>query len=416
MALAQLHLLNDCKVIAMVSIGIIREEKIPADNRVALIPSQCKWLLKNFKGLTIYVQPSSNRCFSDREYERAGAILTEDLSKADLLFGIKEVRVESLLAGKTYLFFSHTKKLQPYNQLLFKTMIQKGITLIDYECLEHEDGQRIIGFGFFAGVVGAHNGLMAYGERTQSFSLGRVYKYKDFRELIHSYFELKLPPVRIAVTGSGRVAHGIMEVLNLMGVREVEPDEYLGKEFRYPVYTQLKGGDLYRNKKTGEYSRDEFHANHALYACLFGPYLSKTDILLNGIYWEEGMERLFNLDAIQQPDFSIVTISDVTDDAHGSIPINLGDQTIEDPVYGVDKKTAKKTLPYQEGSIDVVAVGNLPNELPRDASRYFGEQLIKFILEDLLINSGSATIQRATILEKGKLTSPYQYMRQYAGQ
>lgn len=398
----------------MATIGIIREGKIPADNRVALTPAQCKWLLKSFPSLRILVQPSANRCFADREYERAGAELSEDLSLADYLFGIKEVPIQSLLENKTYLFFSHTKKLQPYNQLLFRSLIEKRTTLIDYECLEHDDGQRIIGFGFFAGVVGAHNGLLAYGKRTGLFNLERVYKQKNFKELIHNYFEIKLPPIKIAVTGSGRVAHGIMEVLNLMGVREVEPDEYRSKVFSYPVYTQLKGGDLFRNRITGSYAREEFHTKHQDYVCLFGDYLSCTDILLNGIYWEEGMDRLFEAADIRRPDFKVVTIADITDDAYGSIPINLGDQTIEDPVYGVDKSSLQKTAPYQSNAVDIIAVGNLPNELPRDASRYFGEQLIKFILEDLLIKGGSPTLERATILREGKLTEAFQYMRDYA--
>lgn len=398
----------------MATIGIIREGKIPADNRVALTPAQCKWLLKSFPALRIYVQPSATRCFADRDYERAGAVLSEDLSAADYLFGIKEVPIQSLLDNKTYLFFSHTKKLQPYNQSLFHALIQKRITLIDYECLEHEDGQRIIGFGFFAGVVGAHNGLLAYGKRTGLFNLERVYKQRNFKELIHNYFEIKLPPIKIAVTGSGRVAHGIMEVLNLMGVREVEPDEYLAKIFSYPVYTQLKGGDLYRNRITGGYNREEFHARHQDYVCLFRSYLSSTDILLNGIYWEEGMDRLFDATAINQPDFRIATIADITDDAFGSIPINLGDQTIEDPVYGVDRASLQKTAPYLSGSVDLIAVGNLPNELPRDASRYFGEQLIKFILEDLLIKGNSPLLARATILKEGLLTDSFAYMRNYA--
>jgi len=398
----------------MATIGIIREGKIPADNRVALTPAQCKWLLKSFPSLRILVQPSANRCFADREYERAGAELSEDLSLADYLFGIKEVPIQSLLENKTYLFFSHTKKLQPYNQLLFRSLIEKRTTLIDYECLEHDDGQRIIGFGFFAGVVGAHNGLLAYGKRTGLFNLERVYKQKNFKELIHNYFEIKLPPIKIAVTGSGRVAHGIMEVLNLIGVREVEPDEYCSKVFSYPVYTQLKGGDLFRNRITGSYAREEFHTKHQDYASLFGDYLSCTDILLNGIYWEEGMDRLFEAADIRRPDFKIVTIADITDDAYGSIPINLGDQTIEDPVYGVDKSSLQKTAPYQSNAVDIIAVGNLPNELPRDASRYFGEQLIKFILEDLLIKGGSPTLERATILREGKLTEAFQYMRDYA--
>jgi hypothetical protein len=245
----------------MLVIGLIREGKTPADNRVALTPSQCRWLLKNIGG-KILVQPSDKRCFDDKEYEQSGAVVIEDLSEADLLLGIKEVPADMLIPGKTYMFFSHTKKMQPYNQKLMHAMVEKKITLIDYECLEHEDGQRIIGFGFFAGIVGAHNGVMAYGERTSQFKLGRVYKQKDYLELIHTYFGLKLPPIKIAVTGSGRVAHGILEIMNLMDVQEVEPDEYLSKKFSYPVYVHLKGADLYTNKEKRTYTRTIFTRTH----------------------------------------------------------------------------------------------------------------------------------------------------------
>lgn len=399
----------------MTRIGIIREGKNPPDNRVAFTPSQCKWLQQNFPAVQITVQPSPSRCFADREYERAGVELNEDLSNCEYIFGIKEVPVAQLLPGKKYLFFSHTKKLQPYNQSMLRVILEREITLIDYECLEHEDGQRIIGFGFFAGIVGAHNGMMSYGKRIGTFNLDRVYKQKDFKELMHSYFGLKLPSVKVVVTGSGRVAHGILEVMNLMQIHEVEPDEYLKKTFTYPVYTQLKGADLYRNMATGRYSRDEFHGNPALYECLFKQYTSVTDILMNGIYWEESMPRLFESTDVQHTSFKIATIADVTDDAFGSVPINLGDQTIEDPIYGVDRRTLQKTAPFLSDSIDVMAVGNLPNELPRDASRYFGEQLIKFILEDLLFKEGVDTIERATIVKQGCLTAPYNYMSEYAG-
>ncbi|RYY21379.1 MAG: alanine dehydrogenase, partial [Chitinophagaceae bacterium] len=194
----------------MITIGLIREGKIPADNRVALIPAQCKWIQKNSSQVKIVAQSSPNRCFSDREYEMAGVTVKDSVDDCDILMGIKEVPADQLIPGKTYLFFSHTKKQQEYNQNLFKTVINKKITLIDYECLEHEDGQRIIGFGFFAGIVGAHNGMMAYGERTGLYHIDRVYRQRNFRELIHTYFGLRLPNVKIAVTGSGRVAHGIL--------------------------------------------------------------------------------------------------------------------------------------------------------------------------------------------------------------
>jgi alanine dehydrogenase len=397
----------------MTTIALIREGKIPVDNRVALTPAQCKWVQNQYENIKIIVQQSAHRCFEDKEYKRAGIDVKEDISEADIFLGIKEVPVTELVENKIYLFFSHTKKKQPYNQKLFQTIIQKKITLIDFECLEHEDGQRIIGFGFFAGIVGAHNGMMAYGNRTKTFQLERVYKQKDFRSLIHTYFGLKLPNIKIAVTGSGRVAHGITEIMNLMGVIEVEKEDYLAREFSYPVYVQLKSADLYKHKKDGSYSRTHFHLHPSEYKCDFSGYTTTTDVLMNGIYWDKQAPRLFEKKDIAKKDFRIQTIADITDDMDGSIPINLGDQSIDDPVYGVDKITAKKTPPYLPGSIDIMAVGNLPNELPRDASRYFGEQLIKYILPDLL-GGESLTIEKATIVKQGTITEEYNYLQDYA--
>lgn len=397
----------------MLVIGLIREGKVPADNRVALTPAQCKFLMKNVENVEVYVEPSPNRCYSDAEYEKAGAILSNDLSNCNLLLGIKEVPVSQLIPNKRYMFFSHTKKMQPYNRALMQAMVQKNITLIDYECLEHNDGQRIIGFGFFAGIVGAHNGIMAYGNRTGAFKLERVHKIKDYRALIHTYFGLKLPPVKIAVTGSGRVAHGILEIMNLLDVQEVEPDEYLSKSFDYPVYVHLKGSNLYQHSIHKTYNRDHFHKHPEEYTCLFEQYAANTDILMNGIYWAADVPRLFSMESMQSNQFKIQTIADITDDKNGSVPCNLGDATIENPVYGVNKLTGEQTAPYLPNSVDIMAVGNLPNELPRDASRYFGEQLIKYILDDVR-KGGSAVIDRATMLNKGQLTEPFNYLKDYA--
>lgn len=399
----------------MLKIGLIREGKIPSDSRVALTPAQCKWLHKNFEDVKVMVQQSSSRCYSDKEYQLAGVTVQEDISDCDVLLGIKEVPVDMLIAGKTYLFFSHTKKLQSYNQKLIQTIAAKKITLIDYECLEHEDGTRIIGFGFFAGIVGAHNGMMAYGNRTGLFKLQRVGTVNSFQKLIHTYFGLKVPVIKIAVTGSGRVAHGVLEIMNLLGIHEVEADEYLEKKFSYPVYVHLKGADLYMHKRTGKYSRDNFHEHPESYGCKFINYVSETTILLNGIYWNKNIPRLFELEDMAKANFKITTIADITDDVHGSVPCNLGDTTIENPIYGVDRNSFERTGPYLPNSIDVMAVGNLPNELPRDASRYFGEQLIKFVLDDVR-KGGSETINKATIIKDGLVNEPFSYMKAYVGQ
>jgi saccharopine dehydrogenase (NAD+, L-lysine forming) len=398
----------------MLTIGLIREGKTPQDNRVALTPAQCKWLRLHFDDVQVIAQQSTNRCYTDQEYEKAGVEVTEDISCCNLLLGIKEVPVDMLLDGKRYMFFSHTKKMQPANQKLFKALLDKKNTLIDYECLEHADGTRIIGFGFFAGIVGAHNGMMAYGNRTGAFKLQRVGSVNSFQKLIHTYFGLKLPNIKIAVTGTGRVAHGVLEIMNLMGIHEVEPDEYLETEFTYPVYVHLKGSDLYAHKETGKYNRNDFHTNPHNYNCNFQQYIAYTDILINGIYWEKDIPRLFEMDALRQTGFRIKTIADITDDFNGSVPCNLGDSTIDNPVYGVDKTSFDKTAPYLPNSVDIMAVGNLPNELARDASRYFGEQLIKHVLDDIRLG-GSKLINHATLIEAGKINEPYLYMKDYAG-
>ena len=398
----------------MTTIGLLREGKVPADNRVALTPAQCKWIQKTAPDVRVVAQTSPDRCYTDREYRAAGVEVTEDISGCAILFGIKEVPAKELLAGKTYLFFSHTRKQQPVNRDMFRAILDKKITLIDYECLEHEDGQRILGFGFFAGVVGAHNGIMAYGRRTGGYTLGRVHRQQSFRELIHTYFGLQLPEIKVVVTGSGRVAHGVLEVMNLLEIVEVESDEFLERDFAYPVFTQLKGGDLYEDMVTRTYKREHFHQHPALYQCKFLPYADKADILMNGIYWDKGMPRLFDWTDLVRPGFRIQTIADITDDREGSVPCNLGDATIEEPVYGVDRGSRQRTAPYLPGSIDVMAVGNLPNELPRDASRYFGEQLIKYLLKDL-VRGGSPLIARATMVKEGALTEPFRYLAGYAG-
>jgi alanine dehydrogenase len=397
----------------MKTIGLIREGKVPADNRVALTPSQCKWILKNFPDVRIVVQSSPDRCYSDAEYKRSGIEVSKDVSQCDLLIGIKEVPVNQLIEDKTYLFFSHTKKKQPHNQKLLAAILDKGITLIDYESLVHEDGQRIIGFGFFAGIVGAHNGMMVYGKRTGAFNLCRVHEHKTFRKLLHTYFGLHIPNIKIAVTGSGRVAQGILEIMNLMQIREVEKEEFLEREFTYPVYIHLKGSDLYRHKESGTYSRIDFHANPSTYECIFYKYAFAADVLMNGVYWDKDVPRLFEKELVHDSRFRIQVIADVTDDEQGSVPINMGDGTIKDPVYGVDKNTFQKTAPYLPNSVDIMAVGNLPNELPRDASRYFGEQLIKYVLPPLLKDS-APFIDNATIVKGGKLNEPFLYLADYA--
>jgi hypothetical protein len=400
----------------MIRIGIVREGKTPEDNRTPFSPKQCKEIQDKYIDVEFIIQPSAIRCFTDFEYESQGLKIQEDLSTCDIIFGVKEALIETLIPGKTYLFFSHTKKAQPYNKKLMKALIEKKIRMIDYECLTHDDGHRIVGFGYWAGVVGAHNGLMVYGKKFKQFDLSPVYSMKNFQELKENYETFFLPPIKIAVTGSGRVSTGVLDILQYLDIAEVSTDDYLNKRFAYPVFVHLKGKDLYGRMDDSSYNREDFHLHPSEYCCTFLQYSKVTDILMNGVYWDKNIPRLFELKDMQRPDFNIPVISDITCDEHGSVPCNLGATTIADPTYGYDKKTNQKTTPFQNtyDTVDVMAVDNLPNELPRDASKYFGGFLQTYVLPDLIEGKRSGVIERATICEEGKLTSYYDYLSEYA--
>lgn len=399
----------------MLKIGLIREEKNPPDSRVPLTPIQCDDLNKHHPEVTILVEPSESRCFSNQDYLDEGVMLQDDLSECDILLGVKEVPISKLIPNKTYFFFSHTKKKQAYNQKLMHALIEKKIKMIDYETLTYEDGNRIIGFGFFAGVVGAHNGLLTYGKKHQLFKLKSAHDCMDMDEMLEQYADIKLPAMKIVLTGSGRVAAGLLHVMHALDIKSIEPKDFLENEYNYPVYTILKGADLYENKITKDYHRDEFHQHPENYHCKFLPFTEKADLLLNGIYWDSKIERLFTTADVKNENFKISVIADVTCDINGSVPITLSASTIADPVYGIDRKSLEKVPPFQNTNrtIDIMAVDNLPNELPRNASKHFGEHIVKYILPELLAEK-STILDRATICENGKLTSAFEYLNDYA--
>ncbi len=397
-------------------IGIIRERKNPPDTRVVFTPKQCKAIKEKYPSIDFLIESSPDRCYSDQEYIEQELKVTTQLDACDVLLGVKEVPIDHLMPNKTYFFFSHTKKKQAYNQKLMQAFIKKGIRMIDYECLTHTDGQRILGFGFFAGVVGAHNGIRTYGLKHKLFELPHAYEIKNYAALLRFYQDLKLPNIKIAVTGSGKVASGVLEILSHLDVQSIEASDYILKEYNYPVYTQLKGRFLYQEKVSKHYNRELFHKQPEIYESLFSQYIPHTDLLMNGIYWDNKIPRLFEKEAVQNDNFRISVIADITCDTNGSIPINLGASTIADPVYGIDKKSLSQTEAYlnAQETIDIMAVDNLPNELPRDASQYFGAHFEKYVLDALLEGYDNDIIHRATLCAHGKLMPNYEYLADYA--
>jgi alanine dehydrogenase len=398
-----------------IKIGILREGKVPPDRRVPLLPEQCRQIMEQYPHVNIVVQPSDIRCIANREYCDAGVNLKENLSECDILMGVKEVPIHLLIPEKTYTFFSHTLKKQSHNQKLLQTVLERKISLIDYECLRNKEGNRILAFGRFAGVVGTYNAFLFYGKKYKLYDLKRAYKCFDMDELRQEMKKIKLPPVKIILTGAGRVGSGAKEILDLLNIRQVSPKEFAVKEFSEPVYAQFSSADCYERKSDKGFSREEFHSTPEIYQACFKPFLKTADILIAGAYWDPRAPRLFELEVVGEKDFRVRLIADITCDIDGSIPTTVKASTILEPVYDFNRETFDLEAPYSNpDNITIMAVDNLPGELPRDSSKDFGLQLINNVFPHLLTGDKEGIIRNATIAENGILTPDFQYLSDYA--
>jgi saccharopine dehydrogenase (NAD+, L-lysine-forming) len=395
------------------NIGIIREGKNPPDKRVAFSPKQCREIMEKYPKVRIFVQPSPLRCFKDEEYVAQGCELSEDLSYCDLLFGIKEVPVEMLIPRKIYLFFSHTIKKQPYNRKLLQAILKNKITMVDYETLKNPTGDRVVAFGRYAGLVGAYNGILAYGKRFNLFDLRPAHSLFDRKEMQLELQKVKLPPIKIAVTGNGRVTKGAMEMLDAMNIRRVSVDEYLKSTSTEPIYVQLRSADYHQHKQLKTFGND-FYAQPESYESSFDKFYRTTDLLIATAYWNPQAPVLFSKEAMRSADFKIKVIADVTCDINGSIPSTLKASTIAEPLYDYNPKTESIEKPLSSiDNVTVMAIDNLPCEMPRDASVDFGQDLIQKVLPCLLGEDTEQLIEKATIAKHGRLTSHFQYLEEY---
>jgi alanine dehydrogenase len=395
-------------------IGILRESKSPPDTRVVLSPDQCLQVEGFNDSFRISVQSSPDRCFSDVEYIDKGISIVENLESCDIILGVKEVKKENLIPNKTYFFFSHTIKRQPYNQFLFKRLSELEITLIDYELLQR-DGIRVIAFGKFAGIVGAYNALYTFGKRSGKYSLQRMYTFKGLQDVIDEATQIDFPNFKIVLSGSGRVAKGAAEMLENLNIRKVTPNEFMTREFQGPVFTQLGPFDYVKHKNRKSFELKDFYSSPEDFESIFLPFSQRADIFINGIYWDPKAPRFFTMDQMNDADFSLQVISDVTCDIapESSVPSTIRATTIVDPIYGFDPSEGKEIPPFTSSGIDMTTIDNLPNELPRDASISFGGQFIENVLPELANANEDGMISRATILKNGKLTRNFEYLRDY---
>lgn len=395
-------------------IGIIREGKKPIDRRVPLTPLHAATVKETYSDVNVVCQESKIRCYSDEEYRQAGIDMVEDISDCDVLMGVKEVPIEDLIEGKTYFFFSHTIKEQAYNRDLLRAILKKKIRLVDYETLTNARGQRVVAFGRYAGLVGAYNAIWTYGQRYNLFSIKRANDCFDLEELKHELTQVKLPAIKIVLTGGGRVAKGAMEIMSALGIRKVTPARFQEEDFDHPVYTQLNTRDYVAAANGEDFVREEFYKHPEKYVNDFLKYSRHADVLIACAFWDPRAPVLFERKDMMRSDFKIRIIADITCDIEGSIPSTKRPATIEDPVYDYDPSGDTVDPPFSdEGNISVMAVDNLPCELPRNASEDFGTEILNHVLPALLSEDRDGMIARATITENGELTERYSYLQNF---
>ena len=396
-------------------IGILRETRKPPDRRVPLTPELIITLTEMYPHAGFFIQPDDFRCYSDDEYKSLNIPLKEDLSDCDILMGIKEVDKNTLIPGKTYIFFAHVGKKQPHNREMFRAMAEKNISLIDYEYLTDDTGKRIIAFGRWAGIVGAYNGLRALGLKTGRFNLKPAHKFRDLSEMLAELKNINPDPgLKIILTGGGRVANGALETLTTCNIKQVDPVDFLNRGFNVPVVCQIGPEHYTRPKSKEQFNFSHFTRHPCKYESTFLPFTKVTDILITGHYWDPRSPVFFSKDDMKKSEFRISIIADISCDINGPVPSTLRASTISDPFYGYNPFIeAEEPAFARPTNITVMSIDNLPGELPRDASHDFGNQLMRNALHYLFTDSENPMIERATILRNGNLTPGFKYLEDY---
>ena len=409
-----MHLYNFVtKQMYMVKIGIIKEGKTPPDERVPFSPEQVKFINSNYPEVKVVVQKSAVRRFKNEDYSTLDIELVDNVDDCDILMGIKEVPVQELIPNKKYFFFSHTIKKQPYNRKLLVEMLNKNIAIVDYETLVDANNFRLIGFGRYAGIVGCYNTFYTYGKRTNSFDLKRAFLCHDKAEMFNEMAKIKLPTnYKIVITGGGRVANGIIEILNQLNIKKVTAEEFLSTTFDQAVYTQLFPEDYNKRIDNKPFKEAEFFADASGFESNFMKYAKVADMYLSGHFWAKGSPFIFSKEDAKSPNFNIKVVGDISCDVDGPVACTIRSTKISDPIYGYNPITESEVDYKDPNSITVMAVDNLPCELPKDASKDFGRELIDKILPHIIKDS-EQVIERATICKNGDLMPRFEYLRDY---
>lgn len=396
-----------------IKFGIIKERKNPPDRRVVLSPEACQKVLSAYENAEIIVEPSDIRTFSNEEYASEDIKVMTKMKDCDVLLGVKEVPIGSLIPNKKYFFFSHTIKKQPYNRKLLQAILKKNIEFYDHEVITSQKGIRLVAFGRYAGIVGAYNGFRAYGLKFNLYKLPKANTLKDQKALIAALKKIELPNVKILLTGKGRVGNGAKEMLDGMGMKQVNVNEYLEEDFKKPVYCQIDVSSYNARKDGTRGNMADFFENPKKYRSTFFRFAKVTDFYIAGHFYGDGAPYLFTREDAKHPDFKIKVVADISCDIDGPVATTIRASTIAKPIYGYNPQKEKEANYKNKSSIAVMAVDNLPAELPRDASEGFGETFVKNVIPAFFNKDEDGILERARMTKNGKLTKRYSYLKDY---
>ena len=400
----------------LTNIGIVRESRND-ENRTPLVPEHIKKYKESNPNINFIIQPSNSRCFSDEEYELCGAKINENLNECSIIFGVKEIDPNILINNRTYLFFSHTfkinkqqKNIEKHKKDLLLSILNKKITLIDYENIRGKNGTRCLGFGRFAGIVGCYNTLNLLLRVIGKQSLASAYKIDDYERLVLNLKNLYFPKTKILVTGDGRVAKGVIELLNLTNIKAVSKKDFLEKKFDQPIFCNLETKDYVTNNSSTNFNLEHFIDNPQDYSSSALQYIKETNILISAHYWDPSSPKIFENEDLKVLQ-NLKIVGDITCDINGSVPTTIRSTTIEEPNYWIERYTLKEIDENNDG-IAVMAVDNLPSELPRDSSTEFSEGIINEVLP-FLLKEDDGRILNGTITTDGSFLEKYNYLNDY---
>ncbi|MEP2936989.1 MAG: NAD(P)-dependent oxidoreductase [Gilvibacter sp.] len=394
--------------------ALIKERKSPPDRRVVFSPEKCQEVMQAFPEAQITAESSDIRIFTDQQYANKGVIVAQDVTDCEVMIGVKEVPKPDLIPNKKYFFFSHTIKKQPYNRALLQTILEKKIELYDHETIVKESGARLIGFGRYAGLVGAYNGFRLLGIRDGLFDLPKVETLADLDAVKAELDKITLPNIKIILSGTGKVAKGAKEILDYLHITEVTDQRYLTSDFDEPVYCLIDVTE-YNKRNDGQLmDKYEFYEDPTDYKSDFMKYAEESDMFIAGHFYGDGAPYLFTRKDAKNPKFRINLVADISCDIDGPVASTIKPSTIADPFYGYDPKSEQAVAFNAPGAIAVMAVDNLPCELPKDASEGFGDMFLEHVIPAFFNGDKDGILERARMTTaEGTLTPRFAYLQDF---